>query len=227
MANKSKMIEKNSWSVKFPSSVFFNLFALSIFFAIVMLLHQVLKQPQINNESVATETNAANIVVNDEEINSKEIKPEQKVQDIDKLEASQTVQPVDSNNEVASVNTEVLDIKKEAKARPEKRKHAKAKKLVKRSRARSVVGEKEVLVEELDNEAARLKYMEQIYSQVQIDEKKEFVSSTSSTYENIDMHESDLSAVNNRNDLDGEGVRQQYLEENERLSKGIAFEYSE
>ncbi|MFH1873838.1 MAG: hypothetical protein ABH859_01455 [Pseudomonadota bacterium] len=133
------MINRKEGFLKFPSSVFFNLFALAIFLAVVIVLHQVLKKPEFSNPAQQQRQ--------EEEITQATV-------DLVQPEVVEVVkaQPVPSKPAIV------------AKKKVEKKKISK--KYVPRKKYVGKKIEKEPTVEELDSEQARLQYLQETNKQL-------------------------------------------------------------
>ncbi len=189
------MANQRGGFLKFPSSVFFNLFALAIFLVVVIVLHQVLKNPQLaDSKKQVTQRTTQKAIQETAQTQSKTKNQNQAVVDLPEPEVVKT-KPV---------------AKKEKPKQQTVKKKTKTKEVTKRYRPRKRYVhkkiEKEPSIAELDSEQARQKYLrlnKQKSSGIKIKQP--------ATNEVPIEH------------LDNEAARAYYQEQNRRLSRELVY----
>jgi hypothetical protein len=220
MSKDNNIIERKGGLFRFPSSVFLNLFALAVFLAAVIILHQVWKkEPSVERPEQAVQkelstpdhSGATEHVV----ATASEKAPAKKIEK--KAAVDEPVKK--TKNEV---------VQKDSTSQPSYKRYAATKRW--RAQKRSVARKKQTKAEEvepsvehLDNEYARRNYVVDNY-RLSAGLQGADSGYVPSAVSDLDLVSPDTEYTKQRTyhdyyDLDSEAQRLKYLEENKRLSK--------
>ncbi len=216
--------EKKTRNLKHPTNIIFNLLALAVLMTVIIFLHQILKKPKESADKTKQEVKSVAALPAKLEAPTAAPAP----QPVQITLPSPAVVIAPPENVVKS--EPVAETKKsepettEAEAKPVVQKPETRREQITRT---SVRAEEEISPTELDGEQAREKYMEdnRRLSSGKVKMAKSKTPAQQATSEparsELDREAAKRFEPRSTYDLDDEGARQKYLDENKRLSRAV------
>lgn len=209
------------------TSIFFNLLALAILLTAIVVLHQILKKPksaEVKSVAALSQTEQQK-----ETAKTAPAQPTATTQAKEPVAVVELEQKTEDKKPAEEPEKETVTFK-EVKTKP-----SVGKRISKRNEWKSPYADEGPPVEELDNESARQKYLNQNQRLSKGIDTAPAPRSSSKTYEATEYDRRYTSGKTSQpayygsdsaNDLDSEAARRHYLDENKRLSRELAYDPS-